>query len=904
METPEQQRRPAIGQFAKTLANAQLDFDAIDLADILWLAQFLEPAQPVPVVTQAQTGEPSKQPIQTIDSSESALHLYPNDSVQSQEHPSKTGSEQTSEQQSAKPKGMPFSVPAAPALRTRLDLARSLRPLMRKIPSRSRFDLDEDATVTQIAETEVWMPVVRPSPERWLELDLVVEASKTTVIWERAIAELHHLAEYQGAFRAVRTWRLTAQTGTVQLFPRWQDYATRPSVTEATNQRPHTPGELIDPTGRRLIWLVTDCTSALWRQDLFYETLLDWAKNQPIAIVQMFPDSLWSRTALRNGHIVKLGAIAPGLPSAELAIEGLPQRLQQRSRRQDLVTVPIMTLEAVSMLRWARVAAGAGATRTPGRTFDRAFIRKQAAEIGKPLSARSPSQRTAQERVALFRSTASKTAQQLANLMAAAPVSLPVVDLLRDAFRANFEEEVQQFHVAEVLLSGLLRRCDAEEEAVCRYEFFGDGSAEPNERVRDILLGDASIAQSIAVLNVLSESICRKLDSPSKSFQALLAELQKDSEGELRDAALPFARIGLDVLRRLGGEYAALAQRYESGVEGVASQATTFPLEAVEYEVAELIEALPISPYDYESATITAILERFDFETARMERQNRWLGLRQNWVIRRRPAVAWGYREILTPESATDAVTLEMIAIPGGTFTMGSPESEPGSDEDERPQHDVTLQPFYLGRYPITQAQWRMVAGYPRVNKALNPDPSRFQGDNRPVEQVSWEDAQEFCRRLSQQTGKPYRLPSEAEWEYACRAGTTTPFHVGETITTDLANYDGDITYNQGPKGEYRNATTEVGQFPANEWGLHDLHGNVWEWCADDLHTNYEGAPADGSAWVDAVRENTSRVLRGGSWSNPPGYCRSATRHLTPRVPRNDPFGFRVCCVPPRTLPA
>ncbi len=136
--------------------------------------------------------------------------------------------------------------------------------------------------------------------------------------------------------------------------------------------------------------------------------------------------------------------------------------------------------------------------------------------------------------------------------------------------------------------------------------------------------------------------------------------------------------------------------------------------------------------------------------------------------------------------------------------------------------------------------------------KGLAPDPSRFKGDNRPVDQVSWADAQEFCKRLSVKTGKDYCLPSEAEWEYACRAGTTTPFHFGETITTELANYDGNSTYNNGPKGEYREETTDVGLFPANDWGLYDMHGSLWEWCEDDYHSDYNGAPDDGSAWVES----------------------------------------------------
>ncbi|WP_242032368.1 SUMF1/EgtB/PvdO family nonheme iron enzyme [Aphanizomenon flos-aquae] len=255
-------------------------------------------------------------------------------------------------------------------------------------------------------------------------------------------------------------------------------------------------------------------------------------------------------------------------------------------------------------------------------------------------------------------------------------------------------------------------------------------------------------------------------------------------------------------------------------------------------------------------------------------------------------------------------IGLEMVAIPGGTFIMGSPPEELEHQEDESPQHSVTVQPFFMGKYQVTQAQWRFVAHLPQVNKELNPDPSNFKGDgstsltnHRPVEQVSWEDAVEFCDRLSQYTGRTYRLPSEAEWEYACRAGTTTPFHFGETITTDLVNYNGNYTYGQGSKGVYRKETTEVGSFGvANNFGLYDMHGNVWEWCQDDWHSDYEGAPIDGSAWLNNEEDNNGKLLRGGSWDSLPEYCRSAFRYLSDLDDLNGHLGFRVvCCGAART---
>ncbi len=224
------------------------------------------------------------------------------------------------------------------------------------------------------------------------------------------------------------------------------------------------------------------------------------------------------------------------------------------------------------------------------------------------------------------------------------------------------------------------------------------------------------------------------------------------------------------------------------------------------------------------------------------------------------------------PVSFTDKlndVPLEMVYLPGDTFKMGSPKGK-GYDS-ERPQHDVTVPGFFIGKYQITQVQWQAVMGN---------NPAHFKGDNLPVEQVSWEDAQEFCRRLSQLTGEAYRLPSEAEWEYACRAGTTGDY-AGEL--DKLAWYD----KNSGQK------THPVGEKEPNAFGLYDMHGNVWECCEDVWHGNYQGAPSDGSAWVKDSKQQP-RVVRGGSWRFINGYCRSASRYSYAPGDRDYYFGLRV----------
>jgi formylglycine-generating enzyme required for sulfatase activity len=251
---------------------------------------------------------------------------------------------------------------------------------------------------------------------------------------------------------------------------------------------------------------------------------------------------------------------------------------------------------------------------------------------------------------------------------------------------------------------------------------------------------------------------------------------------------------------------------------------------------------------------------------------------------------------------------LDMMFIPPGRFLMGSPPEEAGRDDDEGPQHQVNVEAFLMSRNPITQAQWRAVAQWEgkEFEEELNPDPvaglpERFRGDGKPVVNVSWNEAMAFCRRLQLRTGKHYTLPSEAQWEYACRAGTTTPFHFGETLSSELANYNATATYGNGPKGEHRQETTPVGMFPANAWGLQDMHGNVWEWCLDHWHDSYEGAPTDGRAWVeeeglDGEQSGKERLLRGGSWFARPQFCRSAFRFRFPPVSRSKYWGFRVCC--------
>ena len=361
----------------------------------------------------------------------------------------------------------------------------------------------------------------------------------------------------------------------------------------------------------------------------------------------------------------------------------------------------------------------------------------------------------------------------------------------------------------------------------------------------------------VEIALAIEKALAPRQDSPPGAG----AKTKGDSAGRPRQAAAP--RSGSSVLA--GAERQAVA----------AARSGAAQPEMAQPEVAE-------------PAPATVPLQRFATSTCLLRQEG------GRWSMERRPLQVQGYREDLG-----GGVALTLVKIPAGSFLMGSPEDEPERADAEGPQHEVTLGGFFMAQTPITQAQWRAVAGWQKVGRDLEPDPSRFKGANRPVEQVSWFDALEFCRRLNERTGQRYGLPSEAQWEYACRAGSTTPFHFGAMLTTELANYDGDYCYGNGPKGSYRKQTIDVASFPANGWGLHDMHGNVREWCEDHWHDSYNFAPGDDQPWlIPAAADDEPRLLRGGSWSSFPGYCRSAFRNYPHPGDAGSYDGFRVACLP------
>ena len=852
----------------------------------------------------------------------------------------------------------PIALPDAPALRGTLELLRALKPLLRTVPAPERVVLNETATAQSIAETNIWLPTLEPEQEPWLDLALVVDASASMLIWRRAVRELQRLLRQCGAFRDVRLWSLGMQDHQVQLRPGYGPGAAQLS--------PCSPKELIDPRGRRLIWILSDCIDNRWQTGAVNFALRTWANHGPLALVQVLPEWMWERTSLQKVPKVHFCSPEAGATNRNLQVQR--QHRRRRSTAAD-IKVPVLTLESSVALRWSQMLVAQGSASAIGLMFPEATNR--------PAWQRP--EMTPQQRLETFELFSSSPARRLAGLLSGCPViNLPMVRIVQAAMLP----QSTQVHVAEVLLGGLLRPSQPP-----------DAFANPDQV--DYVFYDRETQRALLqempptdTFESLTRWIQHRIRCNLEEFVAVLADPNRNPD--LAQDATPFAGIALEVLIRQGREYLPVAEAYlqrwltdtlncsldefverfpalasdddfvsrigavaeiliavlrEKGgpyqqtaealrglmVTGqlptAAAGAATAPAAAVEvpplqnleFETGRLLPSEPqaaFPPLQTETVEVVTVIVGdnlpeaipgaipgaipdidvvpFSFEMATLER-----GLLGRWGVRRQQRQAERYIERLG-----NGIAIMMVAVPGGSFVMGSPAAEPERRSNEGPQHPVRVADFWMGRYPVTQAQWQAVAAMPQIARALDPDPSEFKGRNRPVERVSWYEALEFCQRLTAHTGREYRLPTEAEWEYACRARTTTPFHFGETIKPDVANYDGENTYNGGPKGRYRRETTPVDAFKvANGFGLCDMHGNVWEWCQDYYHASYAGAPTDGSAWEDeGADENKSRILRGGAWISHPRDCRSAFRYyVSPRVSYH-PFGFRLVCGAPRAL--
>jgi formylglycine-generating enzyme required for sulfatase activity len=853
----------------KTLNQSELEMTSYELADLCWLLLHL----PQIVETAENKTEGEIKDISSQSNSSSSAISVGNDVNKKNNEEAAGLFPRRSEQDSfvGGSGSLTFPVDNPSDLGSSLSLARALKTLLRRVPTQDRPSiLDEVRTVESFAATDqkILNPVFKPTLEPWLELALVFDRSPSMDIWHQTLTDLKTVLQHYGIFRDVQVWQLAFKENNLFLY----------KGLSKTNSRVYHPKELLNPNGRRLIVVVSDCVASYWRDGRIFPLLKLWSQSSPLAILQMLPEWLWLKTGLGLGAKVTLFSDEPGLTNSRLKFRDV-LIWENVFREQNRLPIPVFTLEPFSVERWSSVVVGRSDTKVAG------FVLTP--DTKEELEPEAELNLTPEEIVRRFRNNASLLAQELAELLAATPtIFLPVVRLIRK----EMLPEAGQVQIAEVFLGGILRVRslgikETDPDAVL-YDFI-------NPEVRDILQLSSTRSTTVNVFDRVSKYIAKQLNLELRDF---LAELKKPSTeigGDIQGIIRPFAEVSARILRNLGGNYLAIAEQLEQTAARTPGSQTSQNTQS---------KKVPVSVNPVSVKTLQKLeLLSFNFEVVRVNAKGE--------QIKKESKQSQYFREDLG-----NGITLEMVAIPGGTFTMGTEDEEIErlvkkfnweGFRRERPQHQVTVPPFFMGKYPVTQAQWIAIAcrTYLKVELNLKLNPSRFRGDNRPVEEVNWYDAVEFCARLSKLTGREYRLPSEAEWEYACRAGTTTPFYFGETITGELANYRASGTYAGEPKGEDREQTTPVGQFPPNAFGLYDMHGNVWEWCADTWHDNYDGAPTDGSAWIENGDDNRS-PLRGGSWFYDPLYCRSADRDYPYYYRRDYPYysGFRVVCGAGRTL--
>lgn len=537
-----------IEQLVKTLRSNQIDATAEDIADALWLVLQIQKSVQLERVS-ADTA--LNRTLQDQDSGSSPLsdmsecdQQITEDRIPQETEPVSRLHPKTSQERGARigSGGLPIRSPAARTLPGELALARAMRPLMRRIASRTTMMFDELATVHFIAEQHIWIALEQPAPERWFTVDLVVDESHSMVVWQQTIVELRRLLERHGAFRNVRVWGLKTDINDtiLHLYPETGSFAQQ--------QRSYSPEQLSDPIGRTLVLVVSDCVSSVWRQGKVTDMLNIWGQHSPVAIVQVLPQRMWNGSVLGLQTIAHFSAPAPGLPN--IFLKAIIPNLLDEEEQPTGVQVPVLTLEPESLMAWAQVVSGvAGACVTGcllelgGGGQDNEDIHQQSARQAL----------TAEERVERFQVIASPTAQKLAGYLSAAPLTLPVMRLVQQVMLP----ESRQVHLAEVFLGGLLRQLSPADERnpnLIQYDFIDD-------QVRECFLDRVLLPDAIEVLRQISTYVEKHMGQVL-DFEAILEDPDALGELVIDDQTRPFAKVTARVLRRLGGKICA------SGMDG------------------------------------------------------------------------------------------------------------------------------------------------------------------------------------------------------------------------------------------------------------------------------------------------------------------------------------------------
>ncbi|MGL4500805.1 MAG: SAV_2336 N-terminal domain-related protein, partial [Planktothrix sp.] len=543
----------------------ELNLSAEDIADTLWLAlQITSDSPDSPISQNELPPEPRKLPDSPSSPHEPTSSAPASQKQESPDFPSprkqlaephipepkqeqKAEIYARNEQQSSKTAGLSIKVPDAYALREPLALARALKPLMRRVAShQKRQNLDEVATAQLIAEKNIWIPILKPTLEPWLDLDLVVDESISMQIWRATLKEVEKLLKNYGIFRDVRVWGLmTDDPENIQI--------RRGIGITAKNQPPRSPKELIDPSGRRLVLLASDCVSSVWRNGTLTPLLKIWAKHGSMAIMQMLPQWMWKRTGLAQATEVRLRGLHPGDFNPTLMMESLA--FWDELDEEQGVKVPVFSLEPERVLSWAQVLAGKGSVSVAGYFFDLDDIAFATESPSLYIGGNSSAKRRVQE----FRVTASPMARKLAGLLASAPViTLPIVRLIQETLLPDS----RQFNVAEVFLGGLLKplsevKAETNPDYV-QYDFM--------QGIRELLLESVPSNYVFTVIEEISNYVAKKLGLSIEEFGAILKNPRQAEEGEITENMVAFARVTAQVLRGLGGVYVEVAESLENEI--------------------------------------------------------------------------------------------------------------------------------------------------------------------------------------------------------------------------------------------------------------------------------------------------------------------------------------------------
>ena len=622
----------------------------------------------------------------------------------------------------------PLQVPDAPAIPNKQELGIALKSLRRKFPSSTEQELNEAKTIDFFAEQKIWMPIKQPTlTRRWLDLVLVIEVNNSLVIWKQTIKELRKFLQSLGIFRHIETRGLKFNSS--QLLPQELLFKLIVRVSpefilflilSSQNQRieifhyddpqmrPYSPEFIGATSGKTLILLVSDLVSSVWSRPETYTLLQEWGRKGMVNLLQLLPERLWLRTNLGQQKSLKLNASVRLTSNQNLTI--IPSSKKQEISQDGEFKLPVLCLDPNILEEWSKLLMGVGNNQSVGygiKPDNHRYSNFVQEEI------------TATERVERFQEIASPNAVRLAKHLSAVLVTLPVIRVIQYTMLPQFN----QGHVAEVLMGGLFKPLSEKitpniNPDEIEFEFF-DG-------VRDELLSGLTVDEITDVIEEVSSYLAEKMGISLKQFEALLIDSSKP-ENKLAKQVYPLAQVQAEVLEKLGGSYAYFANQIRASNTGSTNEIKDLIEFETEIEIATIV-------FEEETKEVEIELQEWSFETPTVNRRGE--------IVERTIHKAFYFTQ-----SLPDNVSLEMVAIPSGTFTMGSPKSEEGSYDDERPQHDVTVPSFFMGKYPVTQGQWRAIASRTdlKEKKDLDPEPSYFKEPykgidrwQRPVESVAW----------------------------------------------------------------------------------------------------------------------------------------------------------------------